>query len=125
MNGQRAWRSENGQTWEAQGPNLIELQEGLYFQRIETLLPLVKETGLGLKVSRQGHCEVNLYFDKETGLLVRSAHSLTDLTGKEVFRESVFSDYKEFDGKLQFTKFTVLQDGQRVLDASVIEIEFF
>jgi len=140
INGEKAWRSENGQTQEAQGHNLTELQEDLYFQRVETLLPLIKDTGyilspldeikvidrpaVGIKVSSKGRRDINLYFDKETALLVKSEHYLTDLSGKELFRETIFSDYRDLDGSKQFMRMAIYQDSKKVFDAKLIEIKF-
>lgn len=137
INGDRAWRSENGQTHQATGHNFTELQEDLYFQRIETLKPLVSAKGyvlsplgeikvdnrpaLGVRVASKGKRDIDLYFDKETFLLVKSAHGLTDLTGKELLRETVYGDYG--DDK-QWMKMTVFQDGKKVLEMKPIEIKF-
>jgi|SRR5262245_15539316 len=139
INGDKAWRSENGQTQEAQGHNLTELQEDMYFQRIEALLPLIKDPGyilsaldemkvidrpaMGIKVSSKGRRDINLYFDKETALLVKSEHYLTDLSGKEIYRETLFSDYRDLDGSKQFMKMAIYQDHKKVFDAKVIEIK--
>lgn len=137
INGDQAWRRENGQTRQATGHNFTELQEDLYFQRIEMLKPLISAKGyvlsslgeievdnrpaLGVRIASKGKRDIDLYFDKETFLLVKSAHGLTDLTGKELLRETIYSDYRN---DKQWMKMVVFQDGKKVLEMKPIEIKF-
>src|SRR5262249_25464834 len=53
---------------------------------------------LGVLLSHKDRKDVSLYFDKETGLLLKSEVRLTDPSSKEVTFEFLYSDYKDFDG---------------------------
>ncbi len=140
VNGDKSWRHESGRTQEATGHVLMELKESFHVQRVEALVPLLKDQrytlsllgdthvsdrpAVGVKVAREGHGDVKLYFDKQTGFLLKSEHWLPDLTGKNVFRESYFTDYKEIDRLKQSTKVVIDQDGVKVLDVKAIELKF-
>lgn len=140
IDGEQAWRSENGQTQQAQGPTLAELRESFYFQRIETLRPLVEKaqftytaTGeravndhaaVGVKVSSPGHRDITLYFDNHSYLLVKSEHWLPDLTGREVFRESVYGDFGDVAGVKQSRSMEIFQDRKKVLEMRLVELTF-
>lgn len=80
----------------------------------------------GVLIKSKGHREVKLYFDRESGLLVKREHRLLDPSlDKEVLQEVFFSDYQEQDGLKHYRKIIVLRDGKKVFDAVVIELEFF
>ena len=70
--------------------------------------------------------DVKLYFDKENGLLVKREHRLLDsVTGKEVLQEVVFGDYKETEGLNHYRTLTAYRDGKKMVEAKVVELEFF
>jgi hypothetical protein len=104
---------------------------GLVFVRKKgyTLSPLgeVRVNGkpaLGVRVSSEGHRDVNLFFDKEKGLLVKTETRTIDfLSGEERTQEKVLADYKERDGFLQPSRVTVLQDGKELLSLEIEEVK--
>jgi hypothetical protein len=140
VNGDKAWRSDNGQTQEAKGPMLTHMREGLYAFEVETLLPLLKDKSytlgllneikvqdrpaVGVKVACKGHKDVHLYFDKGNGLLVKSERRSPEFDGKDVLRENFYSDYKAVGGRKHWMKVVVHQDGKKLLEAAVTEATF-
>jgi hypothetical protein len=58
-------------------------------------------------VARKDRKDVNLYFDKETGLPVKSEVRLTDPNGQEMSIEYSYRDFKEFDGLKHCTRVTI------------------
>src|SRR5262249_42906960 len=130
VNGDKAWRSDNGRTLEAKGDALTHLREGLYAMQVETLLPLLTDTSyqcsslgeskvnggaaVGVKVARAGRKDVRIYFDKENGLLVKSERQSPEFDGKEVLRESFFSDYKPVGRVKHLQKLVAHQDGKKL-----------
>jgi hypothetical protein len=140
VDGERAWRSDNGRTREAKGHMLTHMREGLYAFEVETLLPLLgdksyrlsplREVGVngrpaaGVKVAREGHKDVRLYFDKGDGLLVKSERRSPEFDGKDVLRENYYSNYKPAGGRKHWMKVVVRQDGKKLLEGAVTEIKF-
>ena len=79
-------------------------------------------TAAVVRVSRNGHFDLNLYFDKETGFLVRSdTHFKEARTGKEIDQETTFSGYKDEDGSgiKSPTKAAIKRDGKRFVESEI------
>jgi hypothetical protein len=77
---------------------------------------------LGVKVSAKGHRDVTLYFDKESGLLLKSEHTVKDEgSGQEVAEETIYGEYKEVQGTKQAMKFTVNRDGKLYVQGEATE----
>ena len=82
-----------------------------------------KKAAVGVKVSSKGHRDIDLYFDKETGLLVKTEHIVKDdMSGQEVSEETVYGEYKEFQKTKQATKFTVKRSGKLFLEGEATEV---
>jgi hypothetical protein len=69
-------------------------------------------TAVGMVIARKDYRDVNLYFDKETGLPVKSEVRVTDPNGQEVAIEYGYRDYKENNGLKHCTRVTVKADGK-------------
>jgi hypothetical protein len=79
---------------------------------------------VGLKAAAKDRPELDLYFDRETGLPVRCAFLAREGDDKpEVAYEFHFGDYKEFDGLKHFTKLVVHRDGKKFMDIDVSEVK--
>lgn len=138
LNGDKAWLRTMGETRDLTGSILAEMLESAYAARVQSLLPLQQEKdftltalgtskvggkdAVGVKVASAGHKDISLYFDKENSLLVKSARRSVDANGREVFLESVFSNYKAVDGIQVPMKLTMYHDGKRFLDGVVTEM---
>lgn len=78
---------------------------------------------VGVKVSRKGQRDVDLYFDKQTGLLViTEAMVKLDGSDQEVIEETFPSDYKEVQGTQQAMKFVVKRDGKLYMEGTISEV---
>jgi hypothetical protein len=141
LNGDKAWMSGAGQTQELQGPLLDDMKETIYRNWVESLVPLVKDRSFkleglgetkvdgrpaeGIKVSSKGHRDVKLYFDKATGLLVKSEHRGFDpTTMQDADLDSVYSDFKDFDGLKQPQKTVSHRDGKKSVAYKIVELTF-
>ena len=79
---------------------------------------------MGVKVSSKGHRDVDLYFDKETGLLVKTEGRVKDdMSGQEVTEESFHSEYKEVQGTKQAHKFVVKRNGKLFMEGEATGVE--
>lgn len=77
---------------------------------------------VGVQVGRASMPDINLFFDKRTGLPVKSEMRIRD-SGQEYFSEFVYSDYKEFEGLKHFTKMTLSKDGKAFGEKEWTEIK--
>jgi hypothetical protein len=73
--------------------------------------------------------EIRMSFDKESGMLVKTAHKGTgpgeDGTPKEVNEESYGTDYKKVKGVMVPTKITVNHDGKKFMAVKITDYELF
>jgi hypothetical protein len=129
QNDDGVWRSIAGVTTEVKGKELEEMLDGGYRSRkVRFLLPILKEPGYelsllpdaevsdrpasGIRVKNKGHRDVDLYFDKENGRLVKTESRILGPDKKQIVLEQVFSNYRDFDGVLLASKFTKYENGK-------------
>jgi hypothetical protein len=142
VNGDKIWMKIAGQEAMAvdDKDEIAEAKEAAYAGWVATLLPL-KDKGftfaalgevkvddkpaVGVRVSHQGHRDVNLFFDKNKGWLVKTETVVKDLMGGggEVTQETLFSEYKEVNGTQRFLKIVINRAGKKFVDADISEIE--
>jgi hypothetical protein len=138
LNGDKGWVKLDDDTEELDKEDLAEVKEEAYGEWVATLVPLKdkafvlaplgevnidKRPARGVTVSSKGHRDVNLYFDKETGLLVKTETRVKDDGGQEVTEETFLGEYKEVQGTKQATKFTVKRDGKLYLESEVTDYQ--
>ncbi|HYT92582.1 MAG TPA: hypothetical protein VEL76_27955 [Gemmataceae bacterium] len=114
-----------------------EMREEAYWRWVVSLLPLRDkqfkleplgelEVGtyktVGLKVSRKGRRTIDLYFDKGTGVLVKSIHPVVDNT-KEVLQETLWSELKMQNGLLRPTQMVMTRDGQPYAEGELSDFQ--
>jgi hypothetical protein len=139
MNGDKGWKSLGGNVEDLSKEELDEGKETIYAERLTRLAPL-KEKGyklsalgekkvgdrpaLGIKVSHDGHRDVNLYFDKENGLLRSTERRAKDvMAGQEFAQETLYENYKAVDGVQHPHKVTINRDGKAFVDAQITEFK--
>ena len=83
---------------------------------------------VGVRVSAKGQKDVNLYFNKETGLLAKVERRGTDPnTGKEFTEERIILEYNKpnAEGLLSAKKVLVKRDGEKFMEAEVVDHKVF
>lgn len=76
-----------------------------------------------LKVKAPDGKDFTLAFDKESGLPVRLVARVTGFGGQEFTQETLFSDYKEFQGLKRPTKVESKRDGQTFVKSELSEFK--
>ncbi|MBI3862265.1 MAG: hypothetical protein HY290_10255 [Planctomycetia bacterium] len=133
IDGDKSWSSTNGRTKEYTEEQLKELKDRLHEDNVLTLVPLLTDKGLnlsplgevkvsdrpalGVKVSAKDHLDIDLYFDKETALLVKSGRGNW---------EHLYSNYKKTDGLNWAMKMVDYnrEDGKQVRATEITELRF-
>jgi hypothetical protein len=139
INGSKGWLATGAGVTELSKERLAELQEDAYVLWLTTLTPLTKGSDFtlaalpevklngqavaGVKVSRKGHEDVKLYFDKESGLLVKVERRARE-AGLLVVKEQVYAGHKAVDGVRLPTKFVEFTNGKKFVDASNLTYRF-
>jgi outer membrane lipoprotein-sorting protein len=138
--GKKYWEKSGDKTREMEKKKADAFRHNLYTMHLTQLLPL-KEKGftlsltgaekvdgkpaLGLLVSSKGRPDVTLFFDKETGLLVKSLTEMWDeFTDKTVPQETIISDYKDKDGVKVFGKLVIKRDGKTFIEEEFSDQKF-
>ena len=137
--GDKGWNKIAKDTNEFDKDQLAEAKEEAYAGWVVTLAPLKdkqfklsligeqeieKRKALGVKVSSKGHRDVDLYFDKETGMLVKAQTTVKDdATGQEVTEETFPGEYKDVQGVKQPTKFLVKRDGKLFIEGEATDVK--
>jgi hypothetical protein len=107
----KGWISFDGFTVDLDDEFLQRLERSAHADKVSGLVTLLRDKGyklstlgevqikdrpaLGVKVEKEGMPDVQLYFDRATGLLVKSANKTKDSEGAgEVLQEVYYTDYQ-------------------------------
>jgi hypothetical protein len=139
VNGEKAWESGFGKSQEVTGEKLKYVMSEIYQLNVISLSPLLKDKEFQLstggekkvgdkttqvvKVAQEKRPTITLYFDKESGLLVKNDMMVMDeFQGwKEVPEECYYEDYKEVNGRKYFTKMKVVRDGNTMIESKLFD----
>jgi hypothetical protein len=69
--------------------------------------------------------ELYLYFDRATGLLLKTEHFLDGSGGKKVRQEAYYSDFRDAGGYRRPGKVAAFRDGTKVMEAELVEAKHF
>jgi hypothetical protein len=138
VNGDKGWSNSGGATADMPKEQVDELTEELYLHWLTTLVPLkdpefalspageVQVDGkpaVGVKVGHKGRGPVNLWFDRDSGFLVK-AERTTRIANLDVAKRYQFSDFKEFSGVTFATKQTEFLQGKKTTELLIRTFEF-
>lgn len=131
----KVWDAADGKVEETTGEKKDASQAMAYSMWVTTLAPLNHDKGfklsavvgkkvndketLGVMVERKDKPVVTLYFDKESGMIVKSEMNIKDeFQGwKEVLEETFYEEWKEVDGIKEFAKLKVARDGKTFIES--------
>lgn len=139
--GDKGWIKLNDQTTELNEAGVAEAKEDMYAGQVERLVPLLRDKdfqlsplgevkiddhpAVGVRVAHQGHRDIKLFFDKQTGLLLKSERTIKDETmgGKERVQETAYGDYRSIDGVQYPMKLVVKRDGDKYVESALSNFE--
>jgi hypothetical protein len=141
VDGDRGWLNTNGQTVPLGATVLEELREAIHLIQVNRLVSLVEDRrfrlsnvqetqvegvpAYNLRVSAAGHRDVDLYFSKETGLLIKVERRMRDLGSMKEFAEArMYSEFLDANGIRIPRKTVVFRDGKEFMRAQVAEVSF-
>jgi len=139
LNGKQGWRKFGENATEMDEDAVANEKRNIYLQVVAaTLVPL---NGKGFKVESAAEEKVgdkpasvikatgpdgkpfSLYFDKETGLLVKQTATVAGFNGDEFEQETTFADYREFGGIKKATKVESKRNGNPFITLAVTEFK--
>jgi outer membrane lipoprotein-sorting protein len=80
---------------------------------------------IGVRAEREGYRPINLFFDKESGLLVKTETRGKDIQrgGEEYTSETEYSDFKKVQDVVIAHKLSVKHDGKRFVDSETTDVK--
>jgi hypothetical protein len=133
----KGWYNVAGQTKEMDDKTLEAAKDEMYVARVLRLTHLKDkaydlsplgetkvggQAAVGVRVASKGHRDVNIFFDKATGLVAKVEHRAVDpMSGKEFTEERLPSDYHDVDGLKSPKRVIVNRDGEKFMEADEIE----
>jgi acetyl esterase/lipase len=141
FDGSSGWGEVSGVTAPIAGQKLKELEAQMHLRRILMLTPLLNDKAFelapvddllidtkpaaGVRVSSSGHRDVNLFFDRSTGLLTKIERFVFDnATTKEVLQEDFLSNYQVVDGVKSAMKEVWFRSGAKVAEIEYTEVSY-
>src|SRR5439155_19322140 len=114
LDGDKTWSRTDLEVPQDDTQLLDQRKESAYVEQVTSLHPLLERNeftlaalgeskvqdriAVGVRVTAKSRPEIKLYFDRESGLLVKSAYMFKErTTGKVALREELLSDYREVD----------------------------
>jgi len=130
VSGNNGWRGSKGRSRDIKDSEVNHMLDEMYAHWLASLTPLNDrefefspagqatvddKEAIGVTVTRKDRPDVNLYFDRKTGLLLKSERRTKDaMTGEEFTAESFYRDYKAFQGVMWATKRLDKRDGKEM-----------
>ena len=141
FDGKKGWRKINDETMELNEDEVAEGREDQYAGLVDMLIPLIKDKGfelsslgeakvedqaaVGVRVAHKGHRDINLFFDKNSGLLLKNERMIKDemMGGKERTQVTLHLDYKDIGGALHPAKVHIKRDGEKYVESEASHFE--
>lgn len=138
INGDDAWMVINGMVIDLPAETLAELKAQAHTDLVTSLSFLDKpgvklslageqdvegKPAAGVLVQVEGQRDVTLYFDKQSGLLVKAVFKTMVPMMGEATQEIFWSEYKDQDGVKYASKIQIRQNGRKVMDGKVTKVE--
>jgi outer membrane lipoprotein-sorting protein len=140
FSGDKGWVQLNDKVTEVPKEQLAEAKEQMHVFGVTRLVALrdkeyklsplgdAKVEGkdaVGVRVERKDRRDVSLYFDKKTGLLLKSETRAKDFMAgeKEFTVETLYDDYKKVDGLPVAHKVTIKWDGKLYVESESSDVK--
>ena len=139
VNGDKVKAMTNSKTEDLKDNVKAEFRQLASVQEVSLLYPLLDADKYTLKaekneridakevevvlVTRKGMKDIKMYFEKETGRLVRFVHKMPSPLGGEVDHEVTQSEFKEFSGVLYPTVQKIKQQGKDYMTLKFTDVK--
>jgi hypothetical protein len=141
INGNKGWGKLNDTVEDLPAEEVKEHKEQMHSDAVTRLLVLKDKdyqlsgvgevkvgnrSAVGVHVAKKGHRDVNLFFDKQNGRLVKSEYVIKDIKTSgdtEITQTTLYSEYKEFQGTRQPARIVTERDGKKFSEMQVNEIQ--
>jgi len=140
FDGDKAWLVLMNKIIDLDGDQLKAMKDSAHASNVETLVPLLKDKqftlealkeekvndkpAVGVRVKAKGQRDVDLWFDKDTNLVVKVARISYDSDSmKDAKYEAIVTDYKDFGGIKHASKVQVIKDGKKFMELDITDVK--
>jgi len=141
LDGDKGWvQAMGGEAHEFTKEEMAVQKENHYGSWVTTLIPLkdkaftltllgeskvADKPAVGVKVSHKDRPDVKLYFDKESGLLVKSENKIKVMEegNKEVTQETLYDNHQQIEGAWIAMKITQFRDGKKFVEGENFDLK--
>jgi hypothetical protein len=139
LNGDKAIVTIDGQPVKVTPSTLQEIRDIMLLNRAARLAPLLADKSIeltalgeskvqdkqvvGVKVHLKNHSDLLMFFNKESGLLVKTQHVLEE-SGKKITQEEFFSEFREVQGYTRPRKTVVYREGKQFMEMREVEVKY-
>jgi hypothetical protein len=139
VNGDKGWRKYGENASELDEARLLNHKRNLYLMVVPITLVSLKgkafqiesageenvdaRPAVGLKITGPDGKDFTLFFDKESGFPVKLVAKVPGFQGQEPTEETIFRDYRDFDGIKKATRLEKRRNGVKFLEQEIIEFK--
>jgi hypothetical protein len=139
LNGNKGWRKFGDNKMDMDEDAVANEKRQVYLTVIPSQLIPLKGTGFklevvadekvgdkpaaGIKATGPDGKDFTLYFDKESGLPVKLVAKVVGFQGDDFTQETIYKDYKEFDGIKKATKAESKRDGEDFIKSEMTDFK--
>jgi hypothetical protein len=140
MDGDKGWRKFNDDVTTFDKDAVATERRNVYLQMVPTLVfplklkQIFKVEAAGeekvdgkttdvLKVTGPEGKDFKIFFDKETGLPLKTVANVLGFMGDDAVQETTYADYKDFDGIKRATKLVTKRGGEKYLNLEVTDFK--
>lgn len=139
LDGDRAWRKFGDNNNQLDSAGVANEKRTVYLQVVPATLVALKgddfriekaddekvggAEAAGVKVTAPDGKDFTIYFDKTTSLPVKLMANVRGFGGDEFIQETIYGNYKAFDGIKKATKIEAKRNGETFLEAEITEFK--
>jgi hypothetical protein len=140
FDGKKATMTVNGMDLPGADKLDAEIKDAVGLMKIATLVPLRNKpyelsvigeekvegkTAVGIKVTAKGQKDVDLFFDKESGLMVKmNRRGVDPMAGNEFAEERIITEYTKMNNIPVPKKMLLKRDGNKYIEIEVLEVKY-
>jgi negative regulator of sigma E activity len=140
FDGNKAWLVLMNKIIDLEGEQLKAMKDSAHASTVETLVPLLKDKqfslealqeekindkpAVGVRVKAKDQRDVDLWFDKESNLVVKVSRISYDSDAmKDAKYEAIVTEYKDFGGIKHASKVQVNKEGKKFMDLEITDVK--
>jgi hypothetical protein len=137
--GDKGWRQFGGTTGKLEDDMLANQKRAVYLQAVPSDPQLLNSKGFKVESTKEDKVDnkpvvvlkcvgpdkkdFELFFDADSGLPLKLIATVAGLQGDEFTQESIFTNYKEFDGLKRATKVQNKHNGEKYIDIELTDFK--